>query len=210
LSQTRIKFCGLTRVEDVDAAVELGVDAIGFVLVPGSRRELKAEAAAALRTRVSPFVSTVLLFRDAPADFVRDCVAHLQPDLLQFHGSETADYCASFARPYLFAVAMGDSAVNVPSEVARHPAAAGVLLDSHGKGTMGGQGIAFDWATIPASVRLPLVLAGGLQPANVAEAVRRVRPYAVDVSTGIESSPGIKDYVKMQTFIDEVRRGERG
>jgi phosphoribosylanthranilate isomerase len=210
LSYTRIKFCGLTRSEDVDAAVGLGVDAVGFVLVPGSRREVDADQASMLRARVAPTVKVVLLFCDADADRVRACVQRLHPDLLQFHGSETAGFCEQFGVPYLFAIPMGDQDADVAVEVQRHPGATAVLLDSHAKGGMGGQGVPFDWSAIPATSIRPLVLAGGLNAGNVAEAVRQVRPYAVDVSTGIESSPGVKDYAKMQAFIEEVRRVDCG
>ncbi len=210
MSLTRIKFCGLTRAEDVDTAIELGVDAIGFVLVPGSKRELDAGAAATLRSRIPGTVTTVLLFKDASADRVRECVAAVKPDLLQFHGSESPDFCVQFGLPYLIAIPMGDDKVNVQDQARRHPRAAGILVDSHAHGGMGGQGVTFDWSAVPASLNRPLVLAGGLSADNVAEAVRKVRPYAVDVSSGIESSPGVKDYAKMQAFIEEVRRVERG
>jgi phosphoribosylanthranilate isomerase len=210
LSHTRIKFCGLTRSEDVDAAVELGADAIGFVMVPGSKRELDLQQAALLRARVPVTVKTVLLFQNASADRVRETIAILKPDLLQFHGSESPEFCEGFGLSYLIAVAMGDGNTDVVAEASRHPKAAGVLLDSHLQGGMGGQGIRFDWSKIPRTIRRPLVLAGGLNPANVGEAVSRVGSYAVDVSSGIESAPGIKDYAKMQAFIEEVRRVERG
>lgn len=221
---TRIKFCGLTRAEDVDAAVQLGADALGFVLVPDSRRALSLEAAAALRARVPASARAVLLFRDASAEFVQAAIAALRPDLLQFHGREGAAFCAAFALPYIFALPMGadeaadgaapaatapDGAALVQSALAQHPQAAGILLDAHAPGGLGGQGICFDWSRVPRRCARPLILAGGLHSGNVAEAVRRVRPYAVDVSSGIEQSPGVKDYAKMQSFIEEVRRGER-
>ena len=210
MSRTRIKFCGLTRAEDVDAAVELGVDAIGLVLVPGSRREVDLAAATRLRARIPATVVTVLLFQDASADRVRKAIETVKPDLLQFHGSESAEFCEPFGLPYLFAVAMGSESADVAATARRHPRAAGILLDSHRKGGMGGQGAVFDWSAIPGSLQRPLVLAGGLNADNVGAAVSRIRPYAVDVSSGIESAPGIKDYAKMQAFIEEVRRVERG
>jgi phosphoribosylanthranilate isomerase len=216
VTRTRIKFCGMTRAEDVDAAVALGADAIGLVLVPGSPRHLDVEAAAALRRRLSPFVSAVLLLRDAEAAFVHAAVARIRPDLLQFHGGETGAYCTQFGRPYLAAVAMGHaddaggSGADAAARAAEHPHAVGILLDSHVPGGMGGQGRPFDWTRIPARFDRPLILAGGLDPGNVGAAVATVRPYAVDVSSGIEASPGIKDCAKMQAFIDGVRRGECG
>lgn len=210
MSQTRIKFCGLTRAGDVDAAIELGVDAVGFVLVPGSKRQVERSLASTLRAHVPATVSTVLLFKDASADQVRDAIAALHPDLLQFHGSESPEFCAQFGLPYLVALAMGEGTGDLAAEAQRYPRAAGILLDSHARGGMGGQGVTFDWSLIPRSLGRPLVLAGGLHPGNVAEAVGRIHPYAVDVSSGIESAPGQKDYAKMQAFIEEVRRVERG
>lgn len=210
MSQTRIKFCGLTRAGDVDAAIELGVDAIGLVLVPGSKREVGAGAALKLRARIPPTITTVLLFRDAPAERISQCVTAVRPDLLQFHGSEAPEFCAQFGVPYLFAVPMGDVQVDVVALARRHLKAAGILLDSHASGGMGGLGVSFNWSAIPRSLDRPLVLAGGLNPSNVGEAVGRIHPYAVDVSSGIEAAPGVKDYAKMQAFIEEVRRVERG
>jgi phosphoribosylanthranilate isomerase len=210
LTRTRIKFCGLTRAEDVDLAVALGVDAVGFVLVAGSPRHLDLDEAAALRRRLSPFVTSVVLLRDADAAFVREAIARVQPDLLQFHGREADAFCAQFDRPYLTAIAMGDAGADIAALSAEHPRAVGILFDSHVPGGMGGQGKTFDWSRIPTGLARPLILAGGLNADNVSSAVASVRPYAVDVSSGIESSPGIKDYAKMQAFIDGVRRGECG
>ncbi len=210
MSSTRIKFCGLTRPQDVDAAVDLGADAVGFVLVPGSPRQIDIATAAELRRRLPPFVVAVTLFRNAEPAVVREAIERVQPDLLQFHGDETAVYAESFQRRYLAVVAMGAAEVDIPAALSRHPRAVGILFDAHARGGMGGQGQAFDWSRIPRSIGRPLVLAGGLSTKNVAEAVRKVRPYAVDVSSGIESAAGIKDSGKMKAFIDEVQRGECG
>jgi phosphoribosylanthranilate isomerase len=210
LSRTRIKFCGLTRAADVDAAVDLGVDAVGFVLVPGSPRYVDLEAAAALRSRLPPFVVAVALFRDPDASTVKAALDRLRPDVLQFHGDEDGAFAASFGCRYLAVVGMGSPDADIEATLQRHPQAVGVLLDAHQRGTMGGQGRSFDWLRIPRNLSKPMILAGGLRTDNVAEAVARVRPYAVDVSSGIEISPGVKDSAKMKAFIKEVQRGERG
>jgi phosphoribosylanthranilate isomerase len=194
----------------VDAAVELGADAVGFVLVPGSPRRIDLATAAALRRRLPPFMVAVALFRNADPALVQEAIRRMQPELLQFHGDETADYAESFRHRYLAVVPMGTADVDVAATLARHPRATGVLFDAHVRGGMGGQGTAFDWSRIPRGLGRPVILAGGLSVENVAEAVRRVRPYAVDVSSGIEAVPGIKDYAKMKAFIEEVQRGERG
>jgi phosphoribosylanthranilate isomerase len=203
---TRIKFCGITREADADAAVAAGADAIGLVLAPGSPRFIAPERAAMIRGRLPPFVQAVTVFRNADATTVRDAVARVRPDLLQFHGEETPEFCASFALPYLRAVPMKHGA-DLAQWAARYAGATALLLDSHGAGERGGQGKAFDWSTVPA-VTVPLVLAGGLTPDNVFDAVRRVRPCAVDVATGVERAPGIKDASKLQRFAEEVRRAD--
>lgn len=211
MTRTRIKFCGLTRAEDVDFAVAAGADAIGLVLVPRSKRALTLDAAAALRARIPPLANCVLLLQNAEAAFVREALARLKPELLQFHGGEPAEFCAAFGHPYLYALAMGgEGAAGVREQAVAHAQAAAFLLDAHAPGELGGQGVGFDWTQIPADLGKPLVLAGGLRPETVAQAVCSVRPYAVDVSSGIESSPGVKDCAKMQAFIDEVRRGDCG
>ena len=203
--RTRVKFCGMTRAADVDAAVALGVDAIGLVLAPGSPRFLPVEQAAIIRRRLPPLVQAVALFRNAPPDEVRRAIEELQPDLLQFHGDESPEHCGSFGRPYLRAVPMKHGA-DLAEWERRFAGATALLLDAHGAGEAGGQGRAFDWSAIPAS--RPYVLAGGLTPENVGAAVRSVRPYAVDVSSGIEQAPGVKDATKMRRFIEEVRKAD--
>lgn len=209
MSRTRIKFCGLTRPGDVRLAVELGVDAVGFVFAAGSPRRLEPGQAQALREAVPPPVAVVALFMDTPAADVRRIVRLLQPDLLQFHGSEDEAFCRAFGRPYLKALAMGAGGAPVEQALARYPSASGFLLDGHAPGQAGGSGRRFDWTR----ARLPgrsVWLAGGLGPGNVAEAIREAQPYAVDVSSGIERAPGIKDGAKMQAFIEEVRRADQG
>ncbi len=207
MSRTRIKFCGITREKDAHAAISLGVDALGFVLVPASPRHITAEKAAAIRRRLPPFVSTVALLKDADAAFVQDAIDVLKPDLLQFHGEEPADFCASFGLPYLKAVAMGEKQ-SLAALARRYKGAVGLLLDGHSKGGMGGRGETFDWSRVTA-VKTPLVLAGGLNPANVGRAVRQLRPYGVDVSSGIEAKPGVKDHDKMRAFVEAVQRADK-
>jgi phosphoribosylanthranilate isomerase len=202
--RTRIKFCGITRVEDALAAAALGVDALGLVLAAGSPRLLSLEAGAAIRRQLPPLVSVVTLLRNNSAEQVRAIIAALQPHLLQFHGDEDPAFCAGFGLPYMKAVGM--KGLQRPlTEIAREYAgAAALLLDGHAPGEPGGQGQSFDWSSI-AAVDKPVVLAGGLRPDNVAQAIRIAHPYAVDVSSGIEAKPGIKDSGKMEAFVRQVR-----
>lgn len=206
LQRTRIKFCGITRAQDAALAVALGVDALGFVLVPASARCVSASAAAKIRRGLPPFVTTVALFKDADAAFVQEAIDQLRPDFLQFHGSESPDYCESFAWPYLKAVAMAED-VKLQRMARDYASASALLLDSHSASGMGGTGKIFDWSRVT-PVKKPLVLAGGLVADNVARGIRKLHPHAVDVSSGIESKPGIKDASKMRAFVDAVRRAD--
>jgi phosphoribosylanthranilate isomerase len=208
MTRTRIKFCGLTRMDDVRAAAELGIDAVGFVLTRKSRRFVEPAQARALRAALPPFVDAVALFMDDTAEWVEHVVAELRPDLLQFHGEEAADFAARFSMPYLKAVPMA-SVADVSAYAARHPAARGFLLDSHAAGAVGGSGGTFDWTRVPRDFGRALLLAGGLDAGNVAQAIATARPYAVDVSSGIEAAPGIKDAAKMRAFAEAVRRADR-
>ena len=201
---TRIKCCGMTRIEDALLAAQLGADAIGVVFTARSRRRVSLEQARAICRALPPFVSTVALFMDDDAGLVQEAIDVVQPDLLQFHGNERDDWCAQFGRRYLKAIAMGEGAAAL-SRLRDYPGAAGLLLDGHGFGEAGGSGKAFDWSLMPKDLAQPLMLAGGLTPANVAEAVRIARPWAVDVASGIESAPGIKDPQKMADFVRAVR-----
>ncbi len=203
--RTRIKFCGITRAEDARVAAALGVDALGFVFVPGSPRCLTLHAAAAIREQLPPLLSVVTLLQNPNSDEVWETIDAMQPHLLQFHGEETAQFCGSFGMPYLKAVAMRGLQRPLAEVAADYADAAALLLDGHAPGELGGQGKTFDWADIAAGVKIPLILAGGLTPENVATAVRTARPYAVDVSSGIESKPGIKDSGKMEAFVRHVR-----
>jgi phosphoribosylanthranilate isomerase len=200
----RIKCCGMTRVEDAVLAAELGADAIGLVFTARSRRRVDIAQARAIVRALPPLVTTVALFMDEDAAFVDEVIAAVQPHLLQFHGAERDAWCAQFGRPYIKAVAMGEGSEALP-RLRAFPGAAGLLLDGHGLGEAGGSGKAFDWSLMPRDLAQPLILAGGLHPGNVAEAIRIARPWGVDVSSGIESAPGIKDPARMRAFIRAAR-----
>ena len=209
LFRTRVKFCGMTRPGDVRLACELGVDAIGFVFAEKSPRRIAPEEARAMRQALAPLVDVVALFMDNPLDEVREVVRYVRPSLLQFHGSEDDAFCRGFGVPYLKAVAMSDTEAMPPNYLQlRYPAAEGFLFDSHATGSMGGSGKTFDWSRIPKDVQKPCALAGGLTPENVYDAVLATLPWAVDVSSGIELEPGIKDGNKMRRFVEEVRRAD--
>jgi phosphoribosylanthranilate isomerase len=203
MTRTRIKFCGITRVADAVQAARLGVDAIGLVFAAASPRALSVAQACAIAREVPPLVSLVALFMDDEPDRVHEVECELKPDLLQFHGAESAEFCAGFATPYIKAIPM-HGVGDVPSRLAAHPCARGFVFDGHACGTPGGQGKTFDWSCLPAAIDRPLILAGGLNADNVAGAIRRVRPWAVDVASGIESSSGIKDPAKMLAFVQAV------
>lgn len=208
--RTRVKICGMTRTEDVDAAVQYGVDAVGFVFVPASKRNLEPDAAQALFDRVPPFVQSVALFLDADEALVETVISKLSPDLLQFHGRETGAYCRQFGHPYIKALGtdlfVDPSSGLLSDSLADHATARGFLLDSHATGALGGTGSRFDWQHWPQGQypSVPFILAGGLDATNVGEAIERLRPYAVDVSSGVESAPGIKSAKKIQEFMNKV------
>jgi phosphoribosylanthranilate isomerase len=201
---TRIKICGITREQDLQAAVAAGVDALGFVFYGKSPRNVAPQQAAELLRVLPPFVTSVGLFVDPPAEMVRAVLAQVPLDVLQFHGDETPEFCRQFGRPYLKAIRVRPG-VDLVECAARYADAQGLLLDAYVEGVQGGTGESFDWALIPRDLSLPVILSGGLHPGNVAEAVRAVRPYAVDVSSGVEASKGIKDAAKVAAFIKEVK-----
>jgi len=206
IERVRVKFCGFTRREDALAASALGVDAIGLVLTPRSKRFAGIANARDIRRALPPFVAVVTLFMDNEPGFIAEAIATVRPDLLQFHGSEEAPDCVRYGLPYLKAVAMGSAGqVDGRAVVAAHPQAAGFLFDGNAAGEQGGSGQRFDWARLPASPSAPVILAGGLTAENVGEAIRAAHPYAVDVSSGIESAPGVKDEDKMLRFVAAVR-----
>jgi phosphoribosylanthranilate isomerase len=200
---TRIKICGLTRAEDARVAAGLGVHAIGLMFYPKSPRRVSLETAVAIRRELPPFVSAVALFLDAAADEVRQVMESVKPDFLQFHGSESQPFCASFGLPYIKAIPMAE--IEATKMAGEYSDASALLLDSHAKGAAGGSGKAFDWSLVPHNLGRPVVLAGGLNPQNVEQAVRQVRPYAVDVSSGVESAPGVKDANLIAEFVKGVR-----
>jgi len=205
--RTRIKFCGITRIDDVRRSVELGIDAIGLVFTRASQRFVGISQARVIRNELPAFVTTVALFMDDEPGWIEEVVASVQPDVLQFHGAESDGFASSFARPYIKAVPMC-SVADVARHASAYPNAVGLLLDSHARGARGGTGATFDWTRIPPGTGRHFVLAGGLNAANVAQAIATVRPYAVDVSSGIESAPGIKDAAKMRAFAAEVRNAD--
>lgn len=206
MSAVRSKICGITRVEDALAAAAAGADAIGLVFYAKSPRAVSVEQARQIIAALPPFVTTVGLFVDVERDELRQILAQVPLDLLQFHGNESAEQCEGHGRPYIKAlrVKAGD---DVAAQVARYPGAAGVLLDTFVEGVPGGTGLAFDWSLVPAGLSKPVILAGGLTPENVAAAIARVRPYAVDVSGGVESAKGIKDADKIRAFIRAAQGG---
>lgn len=206
MTRTRIKICGLTREADVDEALEAGADALGFVLYARSARHVSLARAAELAARLPPFVTPVLLFVNASPGEVRAATTALPQALLQFHGDETPDECAASGQPYLRAARMAPG-FDLLDFAARFSGAQALLLDTHVEG-YGGSGKVFDWSQIPPSVPLPVVLSGGLNPANVTEGVLSVRPWAVDVSSGVEVSKGVKSGPLMRRFCKAVREAD--
>lgn len=205
-SRTRVKVCGITRPEDAEAAACAGVDAIGLVFFAGSPRAVSPALAAAIVAALPPFVATVGLFVNADAALVHSTLATVPLDLLQFHGDETPHYCASFGRPWLKALRMKPG-LDTEAALQQFHAARGILLDAWHADHFGGTGQTFDWSRtglLPRQSRI--VLAGGLNPGNVAQAIRTVRPWAVDVSSGVESAPGLKSKELMERFVSEVQR----
>lgn len=204
MTAVRVKICGITRIEDALAAAAAGADAIGLVFYAKSPRAVDIEQARAILAALPPFVTSVGLFVDAERSELERILASVPLDLLQFHGDESVQQCEAFGRPYIKAlrVKAGD---DIAAQVARYTSAQGILLDAYVEGVPGGTGEAFDWSLIPQTLSKPLILAGGLRPDNVAEAVSRVRPYAVDVSGGVEASKGVKDVGKVDAFIRAAR-----
>ena len=201
---TRVKICGITRVDDALAAARSGADGIGLVFYERSPRHVSIAQARQLAGALPPFVTIVGLFVNAEAAFVREVLANVPLDLLQFHGDETPEYCAQFNKPFLKAIRV-KAGVNLLQCASDFRGARGLLLDAHVEGIPGGTGTAFDWALIPGDLPLPVILSGGLDAGNAAAAIEQVRPYALDVSSGVEASKGIKDAAKIAAFINEVK-----
>jgi len=204
--RTRVKICGITRPTDARAAADAGADAIGLVFYPPSPRYLSTERAAEIRDALPPFLQTVALFVNADAAQVSQVIGRVHPAMLQFHGDETAEFCAQFGVPFVKAcrIRPGIDALEYLRPFSR---AAAWLLDSFVP-EYGGVGESFDWSLVPAERSRPLILSGGLDRGNVARAIRAVRPWGVDVSSGVESAKGVKDAAKMAAFIAEVRNAD--
>lgn len=200
----RSKICGITRIEDALAAVEAGADAIGLVFYGKSPRAVSVEQAAAVLQALPPFVTTVGLFVDMPRDELQQLLQRLPLDLLQFHGDESPADCEGHGCPYIKALRVRPGE-DVAAAMAPYSGARGILLDTFVEGVPGGTGASFDWSLVPENAAKPIILAGGLDAGNVAAAIRQVRPYAVDVSGGVEASKGIKDADKIRAFVRAVR-----
>ncbi len=204
---TRVKVCGITRSEDAVAACHSGADAIGFVFYGPSPRFIEMQAARAIAQALPPFVSSVGLFVDAHTAHVEEALQAVHLDYLQFHGSEAPAFCAQFSVPYLKAVRVKPG-VDLLQYAIEFKTAKALLLDAYVEGVHGGTGQGFDWQLIPKNLPLPIILSGGLRPENVSAAIQAVRPWAVDVSSGVEASKGIKDPAKIEQFIRGVRNAD--
>jgi phosphoribosylanthranilate isomerase len=213
MSRTRVKICGIKRIDDALVAAQAGADAIGLIFYPRSPRFVKVDDAIAIANALPPFVSTVALFVNAAPNEVDQVIQRLRPSILQFHGDEEPDYCTQFAMPYLKAIRVGDGMA--PDDLLecakRFHSAQALVLDTLSRSAYGGSGESFDWQVIPAQIRCRIVLSGGLQPANVGAAIQMIRPWAVDVSSGVEEHvgvKGIKDHARIRQFIEEVRNAD--
>lgn len=204
---TAVKICGITRVNDALAAARLGAHAVGFVFCAKSPRHIALERAAEIVRALPPFITTVGLFVDPDAREVEHAIDAVPINLLQFHGGEEPSFCGQFSVPFIKAVRVR-AGMDLLQYAQRYSAARGMLLDAYVDGLHGGTGTAFDWGLIPRELPLPVILSGGLDAENVGEAIRRVKPCAVDVSSGVEASPGIKDPRKIAAFIKEVRSAD--
>ncbi|SIT10149.1 phosphoribosylanthranilate isomerase [Neptunomonas antarctica] len=201
----RVKICGITRVEDAQIAVAAGAHSLGFVFYEPSPRYIDPCVAAEIISAIPPFVTTTALFVDADPTYVREVITLTKIDLLQFHGEEPPVYCEQFDRPYIKALRMKPG-IDLIQQAKYYAAARAILLDAYKPGIPGGTGESFEWSMIPDSLRPHIILAGGLTPGNVAQAIQKVMPYAVDISGGVEASRGIKDIHKIKCFFEEVAR----
>jgi phosphoribosylanthranilate isomerase len=205
LKAIRVKICGITSVADAQLAVDAGADAIGMVFYAPSPRAVTIDQARLIAQSIGTFVTIVGLFVDAEKTFIDEVLAKVSLHVLQFHGDESHDFCESFQRPYLKAIRMRPD-LDVEKAIKNYPNASGILLDAYRPGIPGGTGETFDWQRVPKDSAKPIVLAGGLTPSNVAQAINTTQVYGVDVSGGVESSPGKKDEQKVQTFIHNAKR----
>ncbi len=205
MSRTRVKICGITRLEDAQAAIESGADALGFVFYAASPRAIGAEQASEIIRKLPAFISKVGLFVNPETDQVEEILQQVNLDYLQFHGNESANYCERFARPYIKAIAIRPD-MDLSASLLPFQHAAGLLLDTWDPDQAGGTGKSFNWHLLEKLPRqmAPIILAGGLNAGNVKAAIAQVKPYAVDVSSGVEESPGIKSAVKIRAFMNEV------
>ena len=201
-------MCGFTRVEDAVYAAHLGVDAIGLVFYPPSPRHVEIEQAIKIVNALPAFTSVVALFVDEQEARIRDVLARVPIDCLQFHGDEPAEACRMYGKRYIKALRMQEG-IDIGALARHYHDAAGLLLDAFHPGAKGGTGSQFDWALIPGQCSLPIILAGGLDETNAKQAVQSVRPYALDVSSGVEAEKGVKDALKMAAFIQQVNEGDR-
>ncbi len=205
MKRTRVKICGITRREDAMACARLGADAMGLVFYDKSPRAVSIEQASEVIAGLPAFMTTVGLFVDPEVAEVEQVLASVSLDCLQFHGNETASFCTQFKRPYIKAIRM-EPGIHVSDYEAEYHTAGGLLLDTYVAGVPGGTGQTFDWDRVPQQTQIPIILAGGLKPDNVAEAISATQPYAVDVSGGVEQAKGIKQSSKIEQFMSEVNR----
>jgi phosphoribosylanthranilate isomerase len=205
--RTRVKICGLKSFEEAKLAADCGADSIGLVFHAPSPRYIELESAIAIRSQLPAFVTLTALFLNETEQWVKQVVEELKPDCLQFHGTEPPEFCHRWGRPYIKAIPMA-SVENPDQFASEYKYAQGFLLDSNATGRLGGSGDTFDWSRIPSNFHYPLILAGGLTPQNVADAVAQVKPWAVDVSSGVEKSRGVKDTSLIQQFCKEVHRAD--
>ncbi len=206
--RTRVKICGITRPQDAQAAIKFGADALGLVFYPPSPRAVTIEQAREIVAGLAPYVTVVGLFVNENRDSVDEVLSKVRIDLLQFHGDETPEECIGYGCPYTKAIRMRDG-VDLIEEMNRYSQAEGLLLDTYRKGIPGGTGDSFNWELIPAEIADSIILAGGLGPDNVEQAIKQVHPYAVDVSGGVEQEKGIKDREKIAAFMRGVERANR-
>lgn len=205
----RIKICGITRPEDARTALRAGAHALGLVFYPASPRAVDIEQARAIAREAGPFVTLVGLFVNATPEEINAVLDQVPLQLFQFHGDETSDECTRYGRPYIKALRMRPE-LDVSAAMAAHPHASGFLLDAYRKGVPGGTGETFDWERVPRNPERPVILAGGLTPDNVHQAIVATRPYGVDVSGGVEAEPGLKDTDKVNQFIFNALNGDQG
>ena len=203
----RIKICGITRSEDALSAIELGADALGFVFWPKSSRSVTPDNVCQIESTLPPFINKVGVYVDPTADWVAETSAAGCLSLLQFHGDESPDFCDQFSLPYIKAIRVKDG-IDLLQCATRYRNARGLLLDTYTAGMPGGTGHVFDWALVPQDLPLPVILSGGLNPNNVASAIKQTRPWAVDVSSGVEATKGIKDKIKIAAFMQGVKDSE--